>query len=78
MIMLNDRSGALAEVLKVLAAARANVLTINQGIPIHGVSNVSIFFDTQFLILDIQTVIQNIEQLQNVKSVEVVGQKDSN
>ena len=41
-LTLENRAGVLSNVLNKIASFRANILTINQGIPLQGIANVNI------------------------------------
>lgn len=43
-LLLHDESGVLSSVLAALYAAQANVLTVNQSIPVDGAANVTVSF----------------------------------
>lgn len=43
---LEDVAGILSDILKVLASFGANVLTINQNIPVNGIANITVSFRT--------------------------------
>lgn len=43
-LLLHDEAGVLSGVLRALSAANANVLTLNQSIPVDGAANVTVSF----------------------------------
>ena len=76
-VLLEDKAGALSKLLKSLAKANVNILTINQNIPLHGTAAVSVIFDTQDMLTDTKTLIEDLYNENVIKSVEIIAQKDS-
>ena len=65
-IMLEDKKGALSEILNFLYSVECNIITINQNIPINEVASIIISMD----ISDTKTPIEDI--LVNLKTVKYV------
>ena len=64
--MLHHDKGILSEVLQILSNVNANILTINQNIPIHNWASVVISFD----ISDMKYTIEDLmEMLTNCRGV---------
>ncbi|RSL34390.1 ACT domain-containing protein [Salibacterium salarium] len=72
-IQLTDKSGSLSDLLKEVARADSNVLTINQTIPLEGRANVTLTIDTSALKMEIRTFVQRMEAMDAVEHVEIVG-----
>lgn len=72
-IFLQDRSGALSEVLKILANLGCNVLTINQTIPLQGRANVTLSIETGTMVVELSELMHQIEAIDAVERVEVIG-----
>lgn len=72
-LILEHTSGVLSEVLQSIAVARGNVLTINQGIPLQGVANASISFETANLQGDVDELLLLLARIPGVQKLEVVG-----
>lgn len=64
--MLHHDRGILSEVLNVMSKAHANIITINQNIPIQGRASVVISFDVEGLNVSLDNL---MEQLENTKGV---------
>ncbi len=73
-LILEHTSGVLSEVLKTIADVRGNVLTINQGLPLQGVANASISFETENLLTDVDELLVRLAGLSGVQKLELVGQ----
>ncbi|RSL29503.1 ACT domain-containing protein [Salibacterium salarium] len=72
-IQLTDKSGSLSDLLKEVARADSNVLTINQTIPLEGRANVTLTIDTSLLKMEIGAFVQRLETMDAVEHVEIVG-----
>ncbi|WP_120193590.1 MULTISPECIES: ACT domain-containing protein [Sinobaca] len=72
-IQLVDKSGSLSELLALMARANANVLTINQSIPLQGRANVTLTVDTSALNMEIRELVRRIQAMPAVEKAEVVG-----
>ncbi|NLY44327.1 MAG: ACT domain-containing protein [Clostridiaceae bacterium] len=72
-VVLEDIPGILSNLLSVIAKVRANILTINQNIPINGVANITISIRTGNMIGNIQQFISQVEKIEGVKKVEILA-----
>ncbi|GAF12282.1 LOW QUALITY PROTEIN: ACT domain protein [Bacillus sp. JCM 19046] len=73
MINLEDRSGTLSQLLRIVADTGANILTINQTIPLQGRANITLSIDTAPLTINLHELFDQMESLEAVESVEMVG-----
>ncbi|MCM3712664.1 ACT domain-containing protein [Halalkalibacter oceani] len=72
-IILVDRSGSLSQLLGKVAETGANVLTINQTIPLQGRAHMTLTIDTAPMKLEFDEVMEWLEGLEVVEKVEMVG-----
>lgn len=72
-INLEDRTGALSQLLSTVATSNSNVLTINQTIPLQGMANISLTIDTAPMEMEIHELIKQIRELDAVKKVDIIG-----
>lgn len=72
-IFLQDRSGALSQVLLTVAELGCNVLTINQTIPLQGKANVTLSVETESMVVGINELTERLEAIDAVKRVELIG-----
>ncbi|WP_165820837.1 ACT domain-containing protein [Pueribacillus theae] len=72
-IFLQDRSGALSQVLQTVAELGCNVLTINQTIPLQGRANVTLSIETGTMVVGISELMHRLEEVDAVERVEVIG-----
>ena len=72
---LDNTSGLLSTVLNSIANAGANILTINQTIPINGIANVTITVETDALKEDFRTFAKTIENLSGVQTFNIIARE---
>ena len=75
-MLLEHRAGVLSNVLRFLANEGANVLTINQTIPLQGEATVSMSVDATHMKQNVNRVIDNLKKLDGVSRTVVVGSED--
>lgn len=73
-LILKHTAGVLSAVLNEIAAAGGNVLTINQGIPLQGIANASISFETDGMHKDVHGLLDRLSTIKGVQKLEIVGQ----
>ena len=73
-IILSDRPGKLSQVLNTVADSNGSILTINQGIPLQGMADVSISIETKEMDITVEALIKRLEALQGVQHVHIIGQ----
>lgn len=66
-LLLNDRPGVLSAVLSAFADAGANLLTVNQNIPVGGAATVSLAARTDRLRLPVEEFLQTLTGIPGVK-----------
>jgi len=72
-LVLEHRSGVLSAVLNTMAAARANILTINQSIPVYGLANVTVTFETAGMKDGGDDITARLGALDGVREVNPLG-----
>ncbi len=73
-LILEHTAGVLSEVLTAIALSHGNVLTINQGIPLQGVANASISFETERMTDDVDALLGKLSAIPGVWKLELIGQ----
>ncbi|MBD2844600.1 ACT domain-containing protein [Paenibacillus sp. IB182496] len=71
---LEHRSGVLSKVLGLVAGLEANVLTINQSIPLQGQANVVLSVDTSPMTQPIAALIEQLRMEPGVRKAAIIGQ----
>ncbi len=74
-ISLTDQAGLLSLILNSIADRGANILTINQMIPINGVAYLTIAIETKDLQGTLSDLVQAIEQLHGVQSLKLIARQ---
>ncbi len=73
-VSMNNQAGMLSSILRAIAEKKGSILTINQGIPLQGIANASISFETKELKSPLEEVLDNIRDLPGIIAVEIIGQ----
>lgn len=71
--MSNDPS-MLSSILRAIADSNGSILTINQDIPLQGIANVTIAFETKDLSTSLEECLDNIRSIRGILKVEILGQ----
>ena len=70
---INDETGLLSDLLAIIAAHRANILTIHQSIPVSGVASLSVSMQIGEDTEDINAMITELRGLEGVRKISVRG-----
>ena len=73
MLQLNHRAGMLSRVLSAVSACNANVLSINQSLPIHGVASIMLSLDLSQLKGSIDDLTVGLSAIDGVESVRLLA-----
>jgi chorismate mutase len=72
-INLLDEPGLLSNVLEIIADSKANILTINQNIPMNGVAIVVISVETIKMESSMEELLNSLRGLSGVKKVDILS-----
>ncbi|MBQ7566673.1 MAG: ACT domain-containing protein [Oscillospiraceae bacterium] len=72
-ILLRDTAGLLSKLLTVFAGAGANILTINQTIPVGEIASVTISAETTQLECAVEALLARIGELEGVYKAEILA-----
>lgn len=72
---LEDKAGILSLVLNILADHGANLLTINQTIPVSNVANVTITIDTGNMTTEIKDLLESIGRIHGVLNIKIIARE---
>ena len=72
---LKDEAGLLSNVLNILADSGANILTINQTIPINNMANVVISLETSNLKMDLKILIESIKKIEGIIALKIIARE---
>ncbi|WDL98543.1 ACT domain-containing protein [Alicyclobacillus sp. ALC3] len=73
-LMLRHTPGVLSKVLDTLSRDNANILTINQSLPLQGIASVTISLDTSHMDFEIGLSIEKLNGISGVENILLVGQ----
>lgn len=73
-LTLQHQRGILSEVLNLLASLQANILTINQTLPLQGVATVIISLETRDMTRELQEALDAVRDMPGVEQTLIVGQ----
>lgn len=72
-MLLSDEAGLLSHILTIFAQFGANILTINQTIPVNGQASVTISARTGVMNGSVEELMEAIRQADGVSRVEVIA-----
>lgn len=75
LIHLEDQAGRLSDVLNAIAAAGANILTINQMIPMNGIAIINICMETGKLHMELEEFLGRLIQLNGVQNAKILARE---
>jgi len=64
---VEDYAGILSSIINRIADSKANIITINQNIPINGLADVTITIETGQMTRDIKDLLDDISSIEGVK-----------
>ncbi|MGL4773275.1 MAG: ACT domain-containing protein [Clostridium sp.] len=72
-MVVQDKKGVLLEIINHISDEGANILTINQGLPINNFANISITIDISTLHGDINSLLNYLNSMVEVEKVDLVA-----
>ena len=73
-VSMSNDPGMLSSILRAIADSNGSILTINQDIPLQGIANVTIAFETKDLSPSLEECLDNIRSIRGILKVEILGQ----
>lgn len=73
--VVEDFSGILLSIINQIALAKANILTINQNIPINGLADVTISIETENMVIDIKELMDEVGKIEGVRRQEILARE---
>ena len=71
--VVEDFSGILSSIISQIAIAKANVITINQNIPINGLADVTISIETAGMCIGLEEMMEAIREIEGVRRQEILA-----
>lgn len=73
--VVEDFPGILSGIVNTMANANANILTINQNIPINGLADVSLVFETDKMSIPLENLMIEISKIPGVRSHRILARE---
>jgi chorismate mutase len=73
--VVEDFSGILSSIISRIARAKANIVTINQNVPINGLADVTISIETAGMTMDIGELMDSIGEIEGVRQKEILARE---
>ena len=70
---VEDTPGVLSSILSYIGKCKGNILTINQDMPIHDLAYITLMVNIEKIEIRLDTLFFNLRNIENVRSVEVLG-----
>ena len=74
-IQMDDEQGILSVVLKSVADAKANILTIHQSVPVNGIASLTLTVDVFPESDDVDDMAKQIESLKGIHYVKILARE---
>ncbi len=72
---IDNRAGLLSAFLNAVATAGANILTINQTIPINGIASITITIETQNMNIDLAQFMDKMNAIDGIRSLKIIARE---
>ena len=73
--VVEDFSGILSGIINRIAEAKANILTINQNIPINGLADVTISIETEGMVKGIRELMDELGGIEGIRRQEILARE---
>ncbi len=74
-MQMDDEPGLLSDLLKVVAKAKANILTIHQSIPVNGIATLTLSVEVLSQTLDMNQMMHELEAGKGVHSIKILARE---
>lgn len=74
-VKIDDEPGLLSEVISLISLLKANILTINQTIPINSVANLTVSIEVLPNTGDIEEFIEKLESYDGIHQVKILARE---
>ena len=75
LITVENFQGILSSISTIIADSHANILTINQNIPINGLADISISIETVSMFGTVDDIMKDIAKLAGVRKCEILSRE---
>lgn len=70
-MIIGHEKGVLSNILNIISEYQGNILTIDQGIPINNLANLSLTIDISSMKIELSEMLENLKKLDYVDRVEL-------
>lgn len=74
-LIVEDSAGVLSKILSTIANTKANILTINQNIPVNGLADVTVALETHGMEQSMETLLSALEQIPGVRQQGILSRE---
>ena len=74
-VQMDDEQGLLSDLLHIVAIYKANILTIHQSIPLHGVATLTLSVEVKDNTGNISKMVEEIEEQDGIHYVKIVSRE---
>lgn len=74
-VQMEDETGLLSDVLKVVAECNANILTIHQSIPVNGIASLTLSVEVLPTTGDISKMVEDIENKKGIHYLKIIARE---
>ncbi|SCW28455.1 chorismate mutase [Ruminococcaceae bacterium YRB3002] len=75
MFSVENFPGILSQIINIISGYRANILTINQNIPINGLADISISFETGSIMGSVEDILSDIGKITGVRHCSILSRE---
>jgi chorismate mutase len=68
-----DYPGVLSSILLAISESKANVLTISQDMPIHGLAYITLMINIKMMAIPLEDLLKKLSSLEHIKKAEVLA-----
>ena len=72
-MIIGHEKGVLSNILNLISEYQGNILTIDQGIPINNLANLSLTIDISSMKIELSEMLENLKKLDYVDRVEFIA-----
>lgn len=74
-LVVEDIPGLLSGIIDRIAKAKANIITINQNVPINGLADITISIETTGMVKEIRDLMGDIAKIEGVRKQEILARE---